>query len=45
MKSRNFFTAASVAVAALLLSAVSFGATKDQVLCGYVPLSPVTLCL
>jgi len=31
MKSRNLYTAASVAVAALLLSAVSFGATKDQI--------------
>jgi lipid-binding SYLF domain-containing protein len=31
MKSPNFYTAVSVAVASLLLSAVSFGATKDQI--------------
>jgi lipid-binding SYLF domain-containing protein len=31
MKARNFYTASSVAVAALFLSAVSFGATKDQI--------------
>jgi lipid-binding SYLF domain-containing protein len=31
MKPGNFYTAASVAMAALLLSAMSFGATKDQI--------------
>src|SRR5277367_1614469 len=31
MKPRNFYTAVSVAAAALLLSAVSLGATKDQI--------------
>jgi lipid-binding SYLF domain-containing protein len=31
MKPRNFYTVVSVAVAALLLSAGSFGATKDQI--------------
>jgi len=31
MKTRNFYAAVSVAVATLLLSAVSFGATKDEI--------------
>jgi lipid-binding SYLF domain-containing protein len=31
MKARNLYTAMGVAVAALLLGAVSFGATKDQI--------------
>ena len=31
MKLRNFYTAVSVAAAALLLSAVTFGASKDQI--------------
>ena len=31
MKSRNFFAASSFAAAALLLSAVSFGATKAEI--------------
>ncbi len=31
MKARNLFTAATVAVAALLLSAASFGATKEKI--------------